>query len=281
MARMSIDDMVVRDPRVTKLAALVGWSRREVVGCLVMDVWPICYDQRESVIASDLVDIASGHDGFAAAMVECGLAEWARGNRKVRIKGARERIEYLDHKRKSGSVGGLRSAESRRKNSSTAASSAQARGNPPVPDPSPSPVPDPVPVPEEREAATAPRSPALLELTAKVDAATGQPAEGHRQAVADFDARYRAAYGTKPSWGKKQGAQMGTLLRAHGLAEVQRRIAILFDTPPPWLRGPYDLGTLVQHFDKLVVAAVPATRTVGRAEPQEAQVYAADEGRTF
>lgn len=147
MARMSIDDMIVRDPRITKLAGTVGWSRREVVGCLVMDVWPICYDQRESIIASELIDIAAGRPGFAAAMVESGLASWVRGNRKVRISGAQERIEYLERKREAGRVGGLKSAESRRQSPSTTGSTTQAPGNPPspspVPDPSSSPVPDP------------------------------------------------------------------------------------------------------------------------------------------
>ncbi len=179
MARMSIDDSVQRDPRITKLSQLVGWSRRETGGCLIMDVWPICYDQREHTIAADLVDIAAGKPGFAAAMVESGLAEWARGNAKVRIKGARERIEYLDHQKKAGRVGGLKSAESRLKSSSAASSNPQALGNPSASAsasalPSAS-VPDLVPVQEEEERdLSAASSPLQLEaLKARVDAATG------------------------------------------------------------------------------------------------------------
>lgn len=147
MARMSIDDSVQRDPRITKLARLIGWSRRETLGCLVSDVWPITYDQRTAIVAADLIDLAAGHDGFAQYMVSAELASWVRGNRKVRINGAEERIEYLDHKRRAGRVGGIKSGESRHKNSSIASSDAQARGNPPVPDPSPVPAPDPVPSP--------------------------------------------------------------------------------------------------------------------------------------
>lgn len=137
VARMSIDDMVQRDPRITKLATLLGWSRRETMGCLILDVWPICYDQREHTIVAELIDIAAGRSGFAAAMVESGLAEWTRGNAKVRVRGAKERIEYLDRKKRAGVVGGRKSAESRRKNSSTRQGGAQAPGNPSVPDPVP------------------------------------------------------------------------------------------------------------------------------------------------
>jgi uncharacterized phage protein (TIGR02220 family) len=175
MARMSIDDMVQRDPRITKLSRLVGWSRRETVGCLVMDIWPICYDLRESVVAAELVDLAAGADGFAAAMVSSDLASWVRGNRKIRINGAQERIEYLDHKRKAGRVGGIKSAESRNKNSSTDTDGAQARGNPPSPVPpsASASVPSPVPVHSEEDSDT-PTAVGPLELfKAKVDAATG------------------------------------------------------------------------------------------------------------
>jgi hypothetical protein len=104
--------------------------------------------------------------------------------------------------------------------------------------------------------------------------------EGYQDAVAAFDARFTTAYGSKPSWGKRQGGQIKTLLRAHGRDEVLRRIAILFDSPPSWLKGPFDLGTLVLHFDKLVVAVV-SDRSTGRAEPQRPEDYEADRGRAF
>lgn len=153
MARMSVDDSVQRDPRITKLAKLTGWTRRETLGCLVMDVWPITYDQRTAIVAADLIDLAAGMDGFAQYMVDSGLATWARGSRKIRIGGAEERIEYLDHKRKAGRVGGLRSGESRNKNPSSGGSTPQAAGNPPVPPPVPVPASSPVPVLEEKNSA--------------------------------------------------------------------------------------------------------------------------------
>jgi uncharacterized phage protein (TIGR02220 family) len=156
MARMSIDDMVQRDPRVTLLAAALGWSRRETLGCLVGEVWPICYDQRSWLVSERVIDAAAGHAGFAAALIECELATRDRSG-KVQIRGAKERISYLENKSRSGRQGGLRSAESRNKDtkqtSSTAGSTPQAPRNPPVPDPASVSAPDPAssPVPEDPE----------------------------------------------------------------------------------------------------------------------------------
>lgn len=156
MARMSIDDMLSRDPRITVLASILGWSRRETAGCLVMDVWPICYDQRTHLISERVLDAAAGHVGFAKAMVEAELAEMDRSG-KIHVRGARERIEYLERKRDSGRLGGIKSAESRlndpKQTSSTGGSTPQARRNPPSPasapdhSPAPPPVSDRIPAP--------------------------------------------------------------------------------------------------------------------------------------
>jgi hypothetical protein len=161
---MSIDDAVGRDPRITMLATMVGWSRREVVGCLVCDVWPIAYDQGTHLVSERVIDAAAGHAGFGAAMIEVGLAKRDRSG-KLAISGAKQRIEYLAKKSRAGHEGGVKSAQVRarksKQTSSTAGSTTQARRNPPVPDPDPPPVlvPDPVsdPVPAEEEAERAPR----------------------------------------------------------------------------------------------------------------------------
>lgn len=157
VARMSIDDMVGRDPRITVLAKLLGWSRRETLGCLVGEVWPITYDQRTHLISERVIDAAAGHEGFAAAMIEADLAARDRSG-KVRVGGAKERVEYLNHKTRAGRQGGIKSAESRNKDPkqtpSTGGSTPQARGNPPVPDPSPASAPDPVPDRERGAPAT-------------------------------------------------------------------------------------------------------------------------------
>lgn len=92
-------------------------------------------------------------------------------------------------------------------------------------------------------------------LTAKV--------EGYSETIADFHERFVKAYGSKPTWGPGQGKQLKRLLVAHGAAEVQRRIRILFEQPPRWLQPPFSFGTLVSNFDRLAMAVV-AGPTQGR-----------------
>ena len=181
MARMSIDDMIGRDPRITMLAQALGWSRRETVGCLVAEIWPITYDQKTAVLAERVIDAAAGHIGFALAMVECDLATRDRSG-KVAIRGARERIKYLDHKSDAGRQGGLKSAETRQKISSKRQASGeahvkqrgsrrQAAGNPPDTAPDPSPVPANTLVVTSPPAPPAESGDLFAVLRAKVDAA--------------------------------------------------------------------------------------------------------------
>lgn len=262
MARMSIDDKVCRDPRITVLAEALGWTRRETLGCLIADVWAICYDQETHLVSERIIDAAAGLEGFAKTMIECELATRDRSG-KVLIKGAKERIEYLDHKRRAGREGGLKSAERRTKppkqTSSISPSRPQAAGNPPVPDPVPASAPDLVLAPPPAQKKAAP--------------SRDHVSPGYAETVELFYSRFQFAYGSKPSWGQKQGAQIKNLLKSHGATEVQRRIAILFDSPPSWLKPPFDLGTLVQHFDKLVVASVGVARGTGRIEPKQPDEY--------
>lgn len=150
MARMSIDDMVARDPRITALADRLGWSRRETVGCLVSDVWPVCYDQVTHLISGRLIDIAAKHDGFAIAMLECELAHKDRSG-KLYVSGAKERVRYIKDKQIAGREGGLKSGQSRRSTPKQTGKQTpkqrEAAGNPPdsssVPDSDPVVPPDP------------------------------------------------------------------------------------------------------------------------------------------
>lgn len=242
VARMSVDDMVGRDPRVRLLAKSLGWSMRETVGCLVMDVWPICYDQMTHLISERVIDAAADREGFAALLIEAELAHRDRSG-KVYVAGAKKRIEYLAAKHRAGSEGGRKSAERRTKEpkqtSSTRGSTAQAAGNPPVPDNLPSPVLVPVSAPD----------PVLIPDLPK------SPPGAHQSAIAAFDEFYRRANGTKPTWGPKNAQLMARLLKQHGLDEIRKRIAILERSPPKFPPPPWDMGMFSQHFDKLVSQA--------------------------
>lgn len=87
---------------------------------------------------------------------------------------------------------------------------------------------------------------------------------GQAETIEAFDSGYRSAYGAKPTWSEKQVGQVKYLLRKHSAEEVKRRIANMFRSPPDWLKPPFDVGTLVQHFDKFAVSAV---RDGGESHP--------------
>lgn len=157
MAGMNIDDSFLRDTRVIRLAKQLGWSRRETMGCL-LDVYAVAYDRAESELPPEDIDIAAGIEGFADRMVGVHLAD--HSHRGIRIRGAEKRIRYLKDSEDSGRVGGLRSAEVRRRkaqlkggskaplaeNEGHPSKGPQGSGNLPVPVPVPSPVLLPVPV---------------------------------------------------------------------------------------------------------------------------------------
>lgn len=161
MARMSIDDKLLRDPRAVRLARKFGWRRQEAIGRL-LDVYAVAYDRERDVLSVEDVDIAAEQPGFADAMFEVDLAEQIRTG--VRIKGAAERIAYLSHKAEAGRIGGQKSGEARRNRReaerSSASSNREARGNPPDPVPDLPSVPDPVPEDQNLSPAHAiPRTP--------------------------------------------------------------------------------------------------------------------------
>jgi hypothetical protein len=162
MARMSIDDSVLRDPRIDELAEAMGWSRRETVGALI-DLWAVCYDQVSATLPAKHVDRVGGAPGFSAQMVAAGLAKVLREDETLlRISGVEGRIEYLTSKRDAGRQGGVKSGQSRRSKIEARASSAskqtfEAAEAPANPIPSASAVPNPpVVVPETKPATPEP-----------------------------------------------------------------------------------------------------------------------------
>jgi hypothetical protein len=148
MARMSIDDKFLRDPRVTRLAEALGWNRYEARGRL-LDVFAVCYDLETDIITPEDANAAADEARLADVMVTVGLADLDGGG--IRVHGAAERIEYLARKAEAGRKGGVKSGETRRKKGEAKRSSAspklEAVGNPP--DPVPDLPPDPVPAPDQ------------------------------------------------------------------------------------------------------------------------------------
>lgn len=77
----------------------------------------------------------------------------------------------------------------------------------------------------------------------------------HRVVTDAFTELYREANGgADPTWDGKAHGQVKSLLKKHPAAEVVRRAEIMFRERRRWPKPPYDLGTLVAHFDKFAVA---------------------------
>ena len=150
MARISVDDSLLRDPRVVRLARACGWSRRETIGAL-LDVWAVCYDRVSPSLELADIDIAADREGFGELMIGAGLAAVDSG--RVRVSGAAGRIDYLTTAAQSGKRGGNRKSMNSKgspKPYKGGASDPLGWCYPPdrVPDSVPDPVPDSPPVPD-------------------------------------------------------------------------------------------------------------------------------------
>lgn len=79
-------------------------------------------------------------------------------------------------------------------------------------------------------------------------------------AASVFSEHYaRANGGNAPTWNTRNRKRLADLVIEHGAPEVERRIRIMFTSPPKWPPPPYDFATLVSHFDRF------ASPTNGRA----------------
>lgn len=93
--RISIDNKIETDPRITFAAARLEISRFEFVG-RVIPVWMAAYRDRNAVMPRRAVDALAQRPGFADAMVEEGLADAVGDDRaEVRLRGVTERIAFL------------------------------------------------------------------------------------------------------------------------------------------------------------------------------------------
>lgn len=267
MAAVRIEAMAFSDPRIDVLASVGGYNRDEALGKLAR-LWSYCTERGTHEVDKTIVIGTLGLHGVEALLMSK-LGERGDGDHFL-IKGTRGRIEWLNVKRSNGARGGVRAQANKRdaqaqpeQHSSETSNvlehdDAFGRANskplalPPTLSSGSSSGSEEVARAERTRARRAPDAP-----------------DGYQPTVDAFHVRYSAAYGgAKPTWGAKQGAMLKRLLKAHGADEVQRRIAVLFDSPPTWLKGPYDIGTLAQHFDKLVAApADTPSGTVGRFDP--------------
>ncbi len=86
----------------------------------------------------------------------------------------------------------------------------------------------------------------------KAKRAKAPPHPDHQRWIDRVTALYEQRYSVKPTWEPKQIGIATRLLKAHGYERCCERAERLFQSPPQWLRGGCDIGTLAANFDKLV-----------------------------
>lgn len=90
--RVNVDDVAFMDRRFKLLGGRLGMTWQEALGrCL--PVWALAYQRRSAVLPAGDVDALAERAGFAAAMVEVGLAV-TEGD-EVYLCGVTERIDFL------------------------------------------------------------------------------------------------------------------------------------------------------------------------------------------
>jgi hypothetical protein len=82
----------------------------------------------------------------------------------------------------------------------------------------------------------------------------------HQSAIDGFHERFKAAYGTKPTWNGKAIGLLSSLLKRHSLSVVLERMDLMFAGTAKWPPPPYSAEVFVQHFDRWVdVSPRPTT----------------------
>lgn len=275
---MSIDDALLRDPRVTLLAKRLAVTRFDAIGRL-LSVWAICYDRVATALPAEQIDAAAEVDGFAAHLVSAGLAVSVSGGKGggagsvFRLMGVASRIEYLNRAKSSGREGGKKKAVNARASAKPyKGQHADPLGSsyPSVPDTVSVSVSDPVSDTETLRSGQARPTIEPLSLTPPTPPAPkprAQPSGDHARVIAAYVDRYEHATGAKPRITGRTGAEVKALLTSHGADEVIRRLEVLASgAGPEWLYrdgSPWDFGTLVSQFDKLARAAAPVPRGPG------------------
>lgn len=114
MSRVNVDTYALRDTRFARLGKLLGENRHAALGRMV-GVWAECLERGTSDLTEEEVDIAADRDGFTALAMAADLVgecETRAGQpRRVYIRGAAGRIEWLDELRKRSREGAKRRTE--------------------------------------------------------------------------------------------------------------------------------------------------------------------------
>jgi hypothetical protein len=283
--RANLDEKAKSDPRVRRLARVMGWHVDWVLGALACGPWMAALnrtndDNPEGLISEDDAEDSTDHRELIGKAIACGMAERREGG-LLYFAGMAERGKWLLTKQHAASLGGqARAAGAARvggRFTSQASRHQPAAGESPAtppaphqaetspPDLAPDLAPD-LPLPLALALSPAPDQGLAPRARKPRKRAPAPEPIGMRVVTDAFQESYLARAGRKPSW--EDGRLLGRLARlvaAHGPDEVCRSIDVLFTAPPTFLAGSMpDLATLVQHFDKLATPArAPLTSRSG------------------
>lgn len=273
-----------KEERVLVIADIAGYNRHEAIGRLV-DMWAWCTDGGLEHAPDDCEGYAVSEAVVCRFLGPLGVRailgdncdDFALGELRtdglIHLRGTADTVARLRALRVTASAGGLkRSGEPKAKGANGRFVSKRTKapaGHQPATSRPPA---DDQPATSRPPAASSeipdPRSQILIPDPEDLERSSRSAGSAHARVIAAFDQRYSGRYGSKPTWGAKQGQQVKQLLKTHSPEELERRIEILFEAPPDFLaRSPADFGTFAQHVDKLVR---PTTRAGPRGSTNEA-----------
>jgi hypothetical protein len=227
-----IEDEAFSDRRYDVLASLLGLPDADCARGKMAAVWRQCTQQQTHILTAEMVCIILGPNG-PDALLKSELGAPVEGG--IRICGTRGRIEWLARLRKNGQKGG----RPRKPNGNHLVIQNSANGKPGVNPPAPAPA----PVNKKKGRASTPRPD------------KPEPHPDRARVIDAFHRRFKAAYGTKPTWDGKTVSQVETLLKKHTGDVLIARIDFMFDGRAKWPPGPYSLDVFVVNIDRWVEAS--------------------------
>jgi hypothetical protein len=272
MPSVRIEDEAFSDERFCVLANACQLADEDHARGKMAKVWRACTARQSHTLPESIVVSILGPNG-PAALVSAELGEVTDGG--VRICGTRGRIEWLGKLRKNARKGGKAKAAKRQ----AVGSSNPAKGHPEATREPATTYPDPCP-PTLTLTLTPSRSSGSP--SGKSDSPPARRTGPVQRCWLHWSELYERANETKPTWSPKTERLLSGVLKGHSPEEVCRRMDIAFTSPPDWPRGPYDLATVAEHFDKFARPSMPR-QTVshdprfGRIEPKDPEDYG--EGR--
>lgn len=105
MARVSVEDKALRDPRFAVLGKLLGTSKFDALGRMI-SIWEYCTQNQLVTLSEEQINVLAENENYSQLLLDekVGLAE--KSKKGIRIKGLKGRIEWLANLRKNGEKGG-------------------------------------------------------------------------------------------------------------------------------------------------------------------------------